>query len=163
MCLFTNQNKPLKADKPIKVYKVVIRTDGKYHSFFEFVPRVYYTIGNCVKMTENLMGKNNKKFDNKLFNNPEKCISFIIPIQIEKEELYKVDRGLFTFNPDDDTWKHLPNAYIQKKENCDIFDIAVLECEIPVGAKYYKGFTYCYCKESAYVSDTLKIIREISF
>ena len=158
MCLYTNQRKPLIADKPIKVYKIVNKRktdDGnfEYLSLLKYTTPVQYNPGSCARMLEdeNII----KEFNEAQISN----LNYYIP--------YKVNRGLFTFDAEADDWKSTAQYFSQFENNtvlkCEIEDIAVLECEIPVGAKYYKGFTYCYCKESAYVSDTLKVIREISY
>lgn len=155
MCLYTDQRKPLIADKPIKVYKIVNKRktdDGnfEYLSLLKYTTPVRYNPGSCARMPElmhtdeNLIGEFNKAQISNL--------NYYIP--------YKVNRGLFTFDAEGNDWKSTAQYFLKFEE---VFDIAVLECEIPKGAKYYKGFTYCYCKESAYVSDTLKVIREISF
>ncbi len=166
MCLYTDQRKPLIADKPIKVYKIVkkIKTDDgnfEYLSLLKYTTPVRYNPGSCARMPELMHTDENLIRE---FN--EAQISNLIYLDIP----YKVNRGLFTFDAEADEWKSTAQYFLKLstvqyllKSNKKVFDIAVLECEIPVGAKYYKGFTYCYCKESAYVSDTLKIIREISF
>lgn len=157
MCLYTNQRKPLIADKPIKVYKIVNKRktdDGnfEYLSLLKYTTPVRYNPGSCARMLELTYTDENliREFNEAQISN----LNYYIP--------YKVNRGLFTFDAEVDDWKSTAQ-YFLKLIYKKAFDVAVLECEIPVGAKYYKGFTYCYCKESAYVSDTLKVIREISF
>lgn len=157
MCLYTDQRKPLIADKPIKVYKIVTKRktdDGnfEYLSLLKYTTPVRYNPGSCARMPELMHTDENliREFNKAQISN----LNYYIP--------YKVNMGLFTFDAEGNDWKSTAQ-YFLKICNKKVFDIAVLECEIPVGAKYYKGFTYCYCKESAYVSDTLKVIREISF
>ena len=95
--------------------------------------------------------------------------------QTKEKELYQVERGVFTFDPENEGWKNtvidthnrLHKPYVYKdayriNENSDL-EIAVLECEIPIGAKYYKGYSCLSAIESAYVSDELHVIRDINF
>ena len=66
--------------------------------------------------------------------------------------------------------EHYRDYYRDYSEYYDLIsrnDVAILECEIPVGAKYYKGISNCFSErhqvdENGYTSDKLHIIRALS-
>ncbi len=205
MCLFTIQNKPLKADKPIKVYKAVIKETYKeevnYLNYYLFCKhRIHYNINKRVTMLDNLNSNDirGREYEKQLFLNPvnshctivdfaKDCFDQYKTINLEDEavnskELFRIDRGLFSFDTEKDDWIYTAKQFHNRIERlmsnpeynryclnryrdfCDSdLEVAVLECEIPVGAKYYKGYSYCVAVESAYVSDELYVVNDINY
>lgn len=151
------------AEKPIKCYKVVKKTvsaDGnpEYHAYFVYSD-VEYKIGETFKDTN--------PFTRSLLNS--------------------IERGLHTFLPDTNGARTLYDRavqrrdYFRKKEKetsspsekrfyrSNAYDVAILECRIPAGARYYEGECNCLTyfgdeklDQTGYVSDMLTPIRELT-
>lgn len=158
MCVFTRSSKPTIAEEPIRVYKIVIKQEvgeGKfdYLSYFSFVPTVHYVLGACVEMKELYDPRPEVQ---RIFSDPDPTIPYFDTTCNEK--WYEVNLGLCTFDPEVDDWKNVARWMAKSEEECEV---VVLECEIPKGARYYKGFSNCCGKESAYASDYLLPLREL--
>lgn len=163
MCLITSQKKPVTAKKPIKCLKLVrksVDADGnpKYRSYFSYGD-VEYKIGE----------------------------TFIDTNPFTKSALHNIETGLHTFSAEHNgartmyDWAVQRRDHFRKKErepaslreksfyrSC-AHDVALLECQIPAGARYYKGRSNCirYFEEkkldqTGYVSDMLTPIRELT-
>lgn len=155
--------KPETAEKPIKCLKLVrkyVGADGnpEYRSYFSYGD-VEYRIGETFADT-----------------NP-----------FTRSFLDSIERGLHTFLPDRNgartmhDWAVQRRDYFRKreKESADpsekrfcrscAYDVALLECEIPAGARYYKGECNCLTSfgeeeldQTGYVSDMLTPVRELT-
>lgn len=151
------------AEEPIKCLKLVrksIGVDGnpEYHAYFAYSD-VEYRIG--------VTFRDDNPFTRSLLNS--------------------IERGLHTFLPDTNgartlyDWAVQRRDHFRKKERLSTdpseksfyrgcaHDVALLECQIPAGARYYEGqcncLTYFGDKEldqSGYVSDMLTPIRELT-
>lgn len=157
MCVFTTSSKPTIAEEPIRVYKIVIKQEvgeGKfdYLSYFSFVPTVHYVLGARAEMKELYDTRPEVRRE---FSDPKSTIPNFDKYCDKK--WYEVNLGLCTFDPEADDWKDVARWMVKHKE-CEV---VVLECEIPKGARYYKGFSNCCGKESAYISDYLLPLREL--
>lgn len=163
MCLITSQTRPVTAEKPIKCLKLVRKSVGadgnpEYHAYFEYSD-VEYKIGETFTDT-----------------NP-----------FTRLLLDSIERGLHTFSPDGNgartlyDWAVQRRNHFRKKEKGSIdpsekrfyrgraHDVALLECQIPAGARYYEGQCNCLTyfgddklDQSGYVSDMLTPIRELT-
>lgn len=163
MCLTTSQTRPVTAEKPIRCLKLVRKSVGadgnpEYHAYFAYSD-VEYKIGETFTDTN--------PFTRSLLNS--------------------IERGLHTFLPDRNgartmyDWAVQRRDHFRKKERLSTdpseksfyrgcaYDVALLECQIPAGARYYEGqcncLTYFGDKEldqSGYVSDKLTPIRELT-
>lgn len=152
MCLYTNQYKPIKADKPIRCLKVVekISPDDANHTIgiscfkLTVVKPCIYTTGKRTGMIK---------------DNKSKMIPTINYKFMDKNYMYMVINGLHSFKINDlEPWKHLIAWMITKKRNP-----ALLLCEIPAGTLYFEGAHNCISdNELGYVSEALDVISEIS-
>lgn len=149
------------AEEPIKCLKLVqkyLGADGnpEYRSYFEYND-VEYRIGET--FTD---------------SNP-----------FTKSPFGSIESGLHTFLPDSNgartmyDWAVQRRDYFRKKEESAIpheksfyhscaYDVALLECEIPAGARYYEGQCNCLTyfgeeelDQTGYVSDMLTPVREL--
>lgn len=169
MCLKTNSTKKSVAKEPIKCLKVVAvsnKPDGPvYHSFYSFNGSIEYKIGGMADMND---GREESKQE--LRTLPYYGLGGIRDAAIEFER--RVEAGLHTFSLESDAarsvyeWGKKESEYYNNILS-DRDDIAILECEIPVGAEYYKGVATCFNEsyqvdERGYVSDKLHIIRALS-
>lgn len=169
MCLKTNSTRKSTAKNPIRCLKVVAVSntpDGPvYHSFYSFNGSIKYKIGGTADMND---GKGLKDELRTLpYYGYERG-------QLNESDNFKrrVEAGIHTFSPEGDAARSVYEW--GKKESkfynnilSDRDDIAILECEIPAGAKYYKGVATCFqdsyqVDERGYVSDKLHIIRALS-
>lgn len=181
MCLLTNCKKKSVAKKPIKCLKVVavLNMPGVgpvYRSFYAFNGSIEYKIGGVVDMNEGrteavkdklrtLPSKwyNEGPYEGRLNNNNRSSFE------------YRVEAGIHTFSPKSNgarsvyEWGKKDIEHYRHKlyDLSDRNDVAILECEIPVGAKYYKGISNCFSErhqvdENGYTSDKLHIIRALS-
>lgn len=168
MCLRTNSTRKSVAKKPIKCLKVVAVSntpDGPvYHSFYSFNGSIKYEIGGTAGMND---GREDEEIKSKLctlpyYGQPWGSNGF----------KYRVDAGIHTFSLKGDAAR---SVYEWGKQELEYYDhvlsdrdnIAILECEIPIGAEYYKGVANCFNEhyqvdERGYVSDKLHVIRVLS-
>ena len=168
MCLKTNSTRKSTAKNPIRCLKVVAVSntpDGPvYHSFYAFNGSIKYKIGSTADMN------NGREFKSELCTFP----------YYGSDELHKdapnfkrrVEAGIHTFSPESNAARSVYEWAKQESEfyNNDLSDrddVAILECEIPTGAKYYKGVATCFNEryqvdERGYVSDKLHVIRVLS-
>ncbi len=151
------------AEKPIRCYKIVkkIVHDGgetEYRPYFEY-DSVEYRIGETFTDTN--------PFTRSLLNS--------------------IERGLHTFSPGRNgartmyDWAVQRRDYFRKKEEASAdpseksfyrscaHDVALLECQIPAGARYYEGRCNCLTyfgeeelDQTGYASDKLTPIRELT-
>lgn len=151
------------AEEPVKCLKLVrkyVGADGnpEYRSYFEYND-VEYRIGETFKD-----------------RNPFTCSSFG----------NNIESGLHTFSPGRNgartmyDWAVQRRDYFRKKEKSAspsekgfyrnaAYDVALLECRIPAGARYYEGQCTCLTyfgeeelDQTGYVSDMLTPVRELS-
>lgn len=153
MCLYTSQSKPKVTSEPIRCIKMVRkRKDGSYLPYFCFTCQsTIYRIGEVTSMhcDENKIDPDYLKTDKELFEIPEKCC--------KGYNRYFVERGIFTFNPNNSEWKAAYHHAVLRNSTT-----VLLECEIPAGVKYYAGKSNCLFGEKSYASESIKVIREIS-
>ena len=168
MCLKTNSTRKSVAKKPIKCLKVVAVSntpDGPvYHSFYSFNGSIKYKIGGTADMND---GRTKTK--DKLRTLPYYGDGLHYGALDFKR---RVEAGIHTFSPEGDAARSVYEWGKKESEHYNnVFsvrdDIAILECEIPVGAKYYKGVATCFNEhyqvdERGYVSDKLHVIRALS-
>lgn len=170
MCLKTNSTRKSVAKKPIKCLKVVAVSntpDGPvYHSFYTFNGSIVYKIGGTADMNDG-----RKKSKSELHTLPN--YGYVTGRFLESDSFKRrVEAGIHTFLPKSNAAR---SVYEWGKKELEYYnnilsdrdDIAILECEIPVGAKYYKGVATCFNEryqvdERGYVSDKLHIIRALS-
>ena len=174
MCLKTNSTRKSTAKNPIRCLKVVAVSntpDGPvYHSFYSFNGSIEYKIGGTADMND---GRGIKDELRTLpYYGYEKG-------QLNESDDFKrrVEAGIHTFSPEGDAarsvyeWGKQELEYysgtIKDSDDVERDDVAILECEIPVGAEYYKGVATCFqdsyqVDERGYVSDKLHIIRALS-
>lgn len=188
MCLFTKNNSPKIAKKPIRCIKLVKKitfSDGnvKYYALYggNISRSISYKIGETVNMNKGFEGCPEYQIE---LNSKNRLCNDVYP-----DYPYMVDVGLHSFHPDADGWKDaysfmmeffkqspedehcipLYNEKVKVKEDGTIFymninisvNVEVLECEIPAGAKYMEGVQFCSQtnkNQYGYVSDQLKII-----
>lgn len=162
MCLKTNSTRKSVAKKPIKCLKVVAVSntpDGPvYHSFYSFNSSIEYKIGGTADMND---GRTETK--DKLRT---------LPYYGVPDFKRRVEAGIHTFSPEGDAARSVYEWGKKELEHynnvlSDRDDIAILECEIPTGAEYYKGVATCFSEayqvdERGYVSDKLHVIRALS-
>lgn len=114
MCLWTEQTKPLIAEKPITAYKVLLHTfDGKFISPYQEYDYTRYIYSN--KIVKDTIPKTADL-------SPSEILEYI-------SELKKVNNGLHLF-------MHSKDAFLLTK--CLRGGI-IFECEIPVGSHYFMG------------------------
>ena len=169
MCLKTNSTRKSTAKNPIRCLKVVAVSntpDGPvYHSFYSFNGSIKYKIGGMADMND---GRGIKDELRTLpYYGYEKG-------QLNESDDFKrrVEAGIHTFSPEGDAARSVyewgkKESEFYNNELSDRNDVAILECEIPVGANYYKGVATCFNEqyqvdESGYVSDKLHVIRALS-
>lgn len=163
MCLTTSQTKPETVEKPIRCLKLVRKSVGadgnpEYRAYFSYSD-VEYKIGETFTDT-----------------NP-----------FTRSFLNSIERGLHTFLPDRNgartlyDWAVQRRDHFKKKEKGSAdpldksfyhscaHDVALLECEIPAGARYYTGQCNCLTyfgdkdlDQTGYVSDMLTPVRELT-
>lgn len=175
MCIYTNNENPLKAEERIPCVKIVRKYTYKngstaYIPLYESDSKVRYVIGEKAEM------EMKNAFMSLLIR--EDNVEHFAPF-IEKYQRYQ-DTGLHTFKPDCDAWKknaqwavdsvahfYMANPSIDSQfryNNAVKLEIAVLECCIPAGAKYIEGEHFCskdIPDEFGYCSDCLEVIREM--
>ena len=163
MCLETKSVRAKTAKKPIRCLKVVAVTKGLdgpvYHSFYAFCGSLTYKIGETIDMNE---GR----------SKPDKFGSLPNYSFFKEDYARRVEVGIHTFVPDCNgarsvyEWGKLEEQFYNKISR-GYDEVAILECEIPAGAKYFEGKATCFrseynVDERAYVSDKLHIIRALS-
>lgn len=169
MCLKTNSTRKSTAKNPIRCLKVVAVSntpDGPvYHSFYSFNGSIEYKIGGMADMNDS------KGIKDELRTLPYYGYE---RGQLNGSDDFKrrVEAGIHTFSPEGDAAR---SVYEWGKKESEFYnnelsyrdDIAILECEIPTGAHYYKGVATCFNEkyqvdETGYVSDKLHIVRALS-
>lgn len=160
MCLETKHRRVKIAKEDIKCLKVVstykkASNDDKvvkhYCSFYTFNGTLEYVIGETV--------------------NDRKEISSLINYSPSSEEYeYRVESGIHTFTPEADGARSLYEWGLEEIATCGTQfhqeGVAILECVIPKGTKYFVGKATCFSEsyginESGYVSERLHVIREL--
>lgn len=179
MCLLTNCKKKSVAKKPIRCLKVVavLNMPGVgpvYRSFYAFNGSVEYKIGGVVDMNE---GRTEAAKD-KLSTLPSKWYNegpYEGRLNDKSGFEYRVEAGIHAFSPKGNGARSVyewGKKEIERYRNYSEYlinrnDVAILECEIPVGAEYYKGISTCFSErhqvdENGYTSDKLHVIRALS-
>lgn len=175
MCLRTNSTRKSTAKDPIRCLKVVsvwhTANGPVYHSFYSFNGSLEYKVGATVDMNEGRTEKNKDELRT-LQDYRRPYASFPFP-----DFKRRVEAGLHTFSPEGNgarsvyEWGKLELEYhidiAKDRDDVKRDDVAILECEIPAGAKYYKGVATCFNEryqvdERGYVSDKLHVIRVLS-
>lgn len=185
MCLLTNCKKKSVAKKPIKCLKVVAvfvipGVGPVYRSFYAFNGSVEYKIGGVVDMNEGRTEAAKDKLRTQLRTLPSKWYNegpYEGRLNDRSSFEYRVEAGIHTFSPKGNgarsvyEWgKKEIERYREYSSEYDLInrnDVAILECEIPAGAEYYKGISTCFSErhqvdENGYTSDKLHIIRALS-
>lgn len=151
MCLIVKKKVGCaEAVRPISCWKVVEKRGGLYVSCFGFYGRKVYTIGS-VSREENM-------------ETSEIIPSVFLPMPLDE---YKVTKGLHTFATPEAA-RTLYEWYLRderERDNAYPREYAILECEIPAGAHYYRGRANVFKDRSVpqegYVSDAVKPLREL--
>jgi len=154
MCLYTSQRAPKIAKSPIRCIKVVYKNEnGSCSPLFCVINNdsVFYRVGNETKIMD--YEKNN-------FVTPLNCEGLI---DVMTGEFFRVESGLHSYTVNN------RNAFSLAKWGFVKQEVALLECEIPVGAFYYEGhsnvlyspITEGFETETSYCSDRLLVIREV--
>ena len=148
MCLRTNSTRKSTVKNPIRCLKVVAvshTADGSaYHSFYTFNGSIEYKIGATVDMNEGRTEKNKdelRTLQDYRYRSGGPYASFPFP-----DFKRRVEAGLHTFSPEGNGARSVyewgkKESEFYNNELSDRDDIAILECEIPTGAHYYKGIT----------------------
>lgn len=160
MCLYTSQEKPKTATKPIRCMKVVRRIKGEegYMPCFNSTSLVNYRIGETVRIYPNEVSD----FREPYCAREEIAVGCYVDYAKKGREFYKVTRGLHAY-----TYGNKNVGRLLALKGTDKY--VVLECEIPEGASYYEGHsnvTYSiweigFMTETSYCSDSLRVIREV--
>ena len=182
MCLFTYQEQPAIADRPIECVKIMRRYEknGDLRNLFSFVCNTTYQLG----VLSNMMTYDEQ--DKEYFEHPKLELGYRgsilggniysgLEAAIEKgvrsgEDEIKADddvleayqyrtlnRGICSFIDEEDAQKTFDWA-VKTFDYC--YEICLVKCEIPAGARYWKGVSNCTGLECGYVSDQI-IPREI--
>lgn len=175
MCLRTNSTRKSTAKDPIRCLKVVsvwhTANGPVYHSFYSFNGSLEYKVGATVDMNEGRTEKNKDELRTlQDYRRPYDWFPF-------PDFKRRVEAGLHTFSPEGNgarsvyEWGKLELEYhidiAKDRDDVKRDDVAILECEIPAGAKYYKGVATCFnvnyrVDERGYVSDKLHVVRVLS-
>lgn len=178
MCLFTYQEQPVIADRPIECVKIMRRYErnGKLHNLFSFVHQTEYQIGELIRMKvidadelqkfecpDPKIGNRDSVFGNNIYEGFETVIE---KGARSKEDEIRMDedvpgayryrtlhRGICSFISEEDTRKTFDWA-VRTFDGC-AYEICMVKCEIPAGAKYWKGVSNCTGYEHGYVSDQI--------
>lgn len=159
---------PKTAQEPIRCLKVVTAktkttSDGvetRYFSFYGFGGTIEYVPGQTVDMNQNKSVPDD--FMPKPYTN-----GF--------SDSWRVEAGIHTFMPDANgargvyEWGMQEIDYEKRHDNFRFYQdesVAILECEIPAGARYFEGNATCFGKdynvdERGYVSDLLHVVRAL--
>lgn len=177
MCLFTHQDQPVIADQPIKCVKIMRRYEknGNLRNLFSFVYNTTYKLGIPTDML--ICDEHDREY----FECPKPEIGYCgsilggnihrgLEAAIEKgahsgEGVIKADndmpetyqyrtlhRGICSFIDENDAQKTFDWA-VEMFDSC--YEICLVKCEIPAGAKYWKGVSNCTGLECGYVSDQI--------
>ena len=179
MCLFTHQDHPVIAERPIECVKIMCRNkkNGDLSNLFGVA---YPTIYKLCVLT-NMMIRDER--DREYFERPEPefghrdgifsgDLYMELEAAIEKgvrssedeikdgyasnpSKTYRyrtLRRGICSFIDEKDAQKICDWA-VQTFHFC--YEICIVKCEIPVGAKYWKGVSNCSGYECGYVSDQI--------
>lgn len=153
MCLIINKGEIAKtADAPIKCIKIMIKKYSSDHKHY-----TYHPVFNSVFDFDYAIGRISTSARPR-------------PMPKESGSVYIIDEGLHSFLPDVYGWKKLAkwikksfSSFFKEWKNIPC-EVVAIECEIPVGAVYYKGIHNCIDgtdDEMGYVSDKLLPVREI--
>lgn len=183
MCLFTYQEQPVVADQPIECVKIMRRREinDELCNLFTFVYHTTYKLGvltnmmvydaqdidsfECPKLE---IGYRGSVLGGLIYRGFEAAIKKGICREEDKiradndildEYRYRtLHRGICSFIDEEDAQKTFDWA-IDNFKGC-ANEICLVKCEIPTGAKYWKGVSNCTGLECGYVSDQI-IPREI--
>lgn len=182
MCLFTYQEQPVIAERPIECVKIMrrIEKNGNLCNLFSFVYHTTYKLGVLTNML--ICDEEDKEY----FERPKPEIGYrgVIPgdtiycgletaikkgVRSSEDEIKAYDdmpeafryrtlhRGICSFIDEEDARKTFDWA-VKTFDGC--CEICLVKCEIPAGAMYWKGVSNCTGYECGYVSDQI-IPREI--
>ena len=178
MCLFTYQDQPVTADRPIECVKIMRRREGngELYNLFSFVHLTEYQIGELTRMKA-IDADEMQKFEcpapeicnrDLVFsgNLYEKFEAVIGKGACSEEDKIRMDedmpdaymyrtlhRGIFSFIDEEDAQKTFDWAVRTFDGYC--YEICLVKCEIPAGARYWKGVSNCTGLECGYVSDQI--------
>lgn len=166
MCLYPVNEKTTTAEQPIKCYKVVkkrvddINGEIKYLSYYAFAGELRYVPGETI-VDKNPFSKGTLLEDHVI----ESGIHVFSAQADATRTLYE-----YAVKRRDDFRKHLEKCVSALERSWWIYkacDIAVLECEIPAGARYYEGESNCFAPsrgadQHGYVCDRLYVVRELT-
>lgn len=180
MCLFTHQDQPVIADRPIECVKIMRRhkQNGDLHNLYSFAYHTTYELGVPTNMQirdehdreyfeypKPEIGYRGRIPGGKIYNGLERTIKkgarssedeIKAPHNIlEEYQAYQyrtLHRGICSFIDEEDARKTFDWA-VKMFDNC--YEICLVKCEIPAGAKYWKGVSNCTELECGYVSDQI--------
>lgn len=183
MCLFTYQDQPAIADRPIECVKIMLRYEknGNLRNLFSFVYHTTYKLG----ILTNMMIYDEQ--DREYFEHPKLETGYrgstlggniycgleaaikkgvrcgedeIRKAYADMPDAYRyrtLNRGICSFIDEEDARNTFDWA-VRTFDGC--YEICLVKCEIPAGARYWKGVSNCTGLECGYVSDQI-IPREI--
>lgn len=178
MCLYTHQDRPVIAEQPIECVKIMRRYEknSKLHNLFSFVHQTEYQIGELIHMKvidavelqkfecpAHEIGNRDSIFSGNLY---EEFKAVIGKGACSKEDEIREDedvpgayryrtlhRGICSFINEEDSRKTFDWA-VKTLKGCT-YEICMVKCEIPAGAKYWKGVSNCSGYACGYVSDQI--------
>ena len=168
MCLFTNEHKASVSDGTVKCLKLVHKfvRDGEvyYRSLYGFYGFIKYKVGEITNMI----------FENSCNKSISHTRCTITVSALNGGYAYRCDNGLHSFAPNCEGWKnvyHWARLNYNKEVferinfvNDDYIGVALLECVIPEGSKYFTGVSNCIrgnADERGYCSEYLYVNREV--
>lgn len=179
MCLFTYQDQPAIADRPIECIKIMrrIEKNGNLYlcNLFSFAYHTIYKLGVHTNML--ICDEQDREYFERpkletgyRGSTPGASIYWGLEAAIKKgvrtgEDEIKVydvtpyayryrtlNRGICSFIDDEDAQKTFDWA-VKMFDGC--CEICLVKCEIPAGAMYWKGVSNCTEYECGYVSDQI--------
>ena len=184
MCLFTYQEQPAIADQPIECVKIMRRCEknGELRNLFSFVYHTTYKLGiptnmlicdehdkeyfECPKLETgyrgSILGGNiytglEAAIEKGVHNEEDKIMPGTDDDTLDAYRYRTLNRGICSFIDEEDAQKTF-NWAVKTFDGC--YEICLVKCEIPAGARYWKGVSNCTGLECGYVSDQI-IPREI--
>lgn len=172
MCLYSYMTKPAIAERPIECIKIMRRTNGILHNLYSFVCATTYHLGVLTHMMI-FDEQDSQMFENPVFdiayrdnNILYKELKRVLEKGVDDEKnktqfeddtlnTYKyctLNRGICSFIDEEEAQKTFDWA-AEMFDNCH--EICLVKCEIPAGAKYWKGVCNCSGYECGYVSDQI--------
>jgi hypothetical protein len=167
--------KPAIAEQPIECIKVMRCVNGNLRNLFSFAYTTAYRLGELTHMAifieQDMQLFENPTpdtahldsiFGNTMYSELKRVFEKGVNCEENKEQFmddapdtYKyctLERGICSFIDKEDAQKTFDWAVRSFDSYCDI---CLVKCEIPVGAKYWKGVSNCTGYECGYTSDQI--------